>query len=79
MRNDNRGLTGDRTSLDPEAQLKERQRFKEAMGDAGLRRTVFFQLRGTYATRKALFANLRQNFPAALVTDVLVSGWSCDG
>lgn len=78
MRNDNRGLTGDRASLDPDAQLKERQRFKEAMGDAGLRRTVFFQLRGTYATRRELFTNLRRNLPAELVEDVLVSGWSWD-
>jgi hypothetical protein len=79
MRNENRGLTGDRASMDPVAQVKERQRFKEAMGDAGLRRTIFFQVRGTYATRKGLFANLRQNLPAELVEDVLVSGWSWDG
>jgi hypothetical protein len=79
MRNENRDLTGDRTSLDPEAQLRERQRFKEEMGEAGLRRTVFFQLRGTYATRKALFANLRKYLPADLVEDVRVSGWSWDG
>lgn len=79
MRNENRALTGDVTNRDPQFQAKERQRFKEEMGDAGLRRTVFFQVRGTYAIRKRLFANLRESIPANLVEDVLISGWSWDG
>ena len=49
------------------------------MGEAGLRRTVFFQVRGTYATRKRLFANLRENIPADLVEDMRISGLSWDG
>lgn len=78
MRNENRTLTGDKTSLDPAVQRQERQRLKEMMGDEALRRTVFFQVRGTYATRARLFANLRQNLPAELVDDVLISERSWD-
>jgi hypothetical protein len=76
MRNENRALTGDITNRDPQVQAKERHQLRQEMGDAGLRRIVYFQLRGTYATRKKLFANLRAAIPADLVEDVRVSDWS---
>lgn len=79
MRNENRALTNDVTNRDPQVQAKERQQLRQQMGDVCLRRTVFFQLRGTYATRKRLFANLRAAIPAELVEDVRVSDWSWEG
>jgi hypothetical protein len=79
MRNENRALTGDVTNRDPQVLAKERHQLRQEMGDAGLRRTVYFQLRGTYGTRKNLFANLRAAIPADLVEDVRVSDWSWEG
>jgi hypothetical protein len=79
MLNDGRALSGITGGLDPESQRQERHRLKEAMGEACFRRTIFFQVRGSYATRSQVLANLRENFPAHLIQDVIVGDRSWEG
>ena len=78
MLNEARALMGDVAALGAEQQQQERKKLRETLGETSARRTLFFQVRGSYATRARIFANLRENIPADLVDDVVVAGRSWD-
>jgi hypothetical protein len=73
MLNETRALSGNLTALDPEAQALDRAKLKEMLGDHGPLHRLFFQVRGSYATRGRILSNLRENIPAEMVEDVLVA------
>jgi hypothetical protein len=73
MLNESRTLLGDAAALASEQQKQERTKLKESFGEAGLRRTLYFQVRGAFSARRQIIASLRRHIPVELVDDILIA------